>query len=268
MDQADKPRSDSERFRILLVDDEEINRQITARILEMAGYRVDQAEDGLGAVEAAGRERYDLILMDCQLPGMDGWTAARTIRDHEAPGRRVPIVAVTAGTGGDDRARAAEAGMDGMLIKPFEPNELRDEVESRLRGAAPRPEPAAAPEEDNAGASPGEGEPVAFSRLVEISSGDEEFMRTLIGIFLNDTERHISNLENALQERESDKIIHEAHAIKGSSGHAGAATMHSLAGSIEEMEEEGRGEGIPATMENLKAEFLRVRSFLEKVRAG
>ncbi|MBN1827466.1 MAG: response regulator [Candidatus Eisenbacteria bacterium] len=273
----DKPRQGTEPPRILLVDDEEINRQITARILEIAGYRVDQAEDGLLAVEAAGRERYDLILMDCRLPGMDGWTAARKIREREDPELRVPIIAVTAGTGGDDYARASDAGMDGVLHKPFEPDELRAEVKGRLLGSsasggetgASAPAPADPERERVSRRSARHSDtdtPVAVSRLIEISGGDAEFMQTLIGIFLNDTERHIANLENALRDQNSRTILYEAHAIKGSSGHAGAEAMHSIAGSIESMGEEGRSESIPGAMQDLKAEFRRVRSFLEQVR--
>jgi CheY-like chemotaxis protein len=109
---------------ILVVDDEPANRALAAGILVAAGWRVHEAENGDTAVAAAREHRYDLILMDIQMPGHDGFDTARTIRSGNGPGASVPILAFTAVPPGDTIAHARAAGMDGHISKPFTPEDL------------------------------------------------------------------------------------------------------------------------------------------------
>ncbi|MBE0659650.1 MAG: response regulator [Bryobacteraceae bacterium] len=122
-------------LRVLLVEDNHLNQMVAARLLERDGHSVDIAENGLAALAAFARSEYDAILMDIQMPGMDGISTAREIRNREPAGRRTPIVALTAHTGGEDHICCAEAGMDGFLSKPFNHDQLRDAL---CRVAAPR----------------------------------------------------------------------------------------------------------------------------------
>ncbi|MDD2991731.1 MAG: response regulator [Zoogloea sp.] len=110
--------------RILLVEDEPINQELTCALLEELGLQVDQGSDGEQAVRMAAVTRYDLILMDIQMPGMDGLTATRQIRAGSASGARVPIIALTANAFDEDRQRCLDAGMNDHLGKPFEAEEL------------------------------------------------------------------------------------------------------------------------------------------------
>jgi len=109
---------------ILVVDDEPANRALAAGILGAAGWQVRQADNGDSAVAAARERRYDLILMDIQMPGRDGFDAARTIRKSDGTGAAVPILAFTAVPPGDAVERARAAGMDGHIAKPFTPESL------------------------------------------------------------------------------------------------------------------------------------------------
>lgn len=110
--------------RILLAEDNATNQFVARRMLEKLGYGVDIANNGVEAVEAARRRRYDLIFMDCHMPVLDGFAASRTIRAHEPDGQRVPIVAMTALAFRSDQARCIDAGMDDHLAKPVRPHDL------------------------------------------------------------------------------------------------------------------------------------------------
>ena len=126
----DAPRPFADGPRVLVVDDNAVNRLIAVEMLETLGCRVDTADDGAGACASAGRHDYRLILMDCHMPGMDGYQATRSIRDAERQrGRgRAPIVAMTADVAVDTQARCAAAGIDGFIEKPFTLQRLHAEV--------------------------------------------------------------------------------------------------------------------------------------------
>lgn len=113
-------------LRLLLVEDNRVNQIVAARLLEREGHTVDVADNGLAALDACAHSDYDAILMDIQMPGMDGLSAAREIRSRELEGSRIPILAMTAHTSGEDHLKCAEAGMDGFLSKPFDSEQLRD----------------------------------------------------------------------------------------------------------------------------------------------
>jgi signal transduction histidine kinase/DNA-binding response OmpR family regulator len=119
--------------RVLVVEDNAINRMVAERLLAKLGLQVTLTQNGLEAVAAVGRERFDLVLMDCQMPLMDGYEATRQIRQGEhGSGERVPIVALTASAMAEDRERALACGMDDFLPKPFSGDELRLVVERFL----------------------------------------------------------------------------------------------------------------------------------------
>lgn len=122
------------RFRILIVEDNIVNQKVAARLLEKAGYRCDVAADGIEALEALSRINYDLVLMDCQMPRLDGFEATRQIREREQDsGRHTPIVAMTANVAKGDRERCLESGMDAYLSKPVKRKELYETLEKYLQ---------------------------------------------------------------------------------------------------------------------------------------
>ena len=115
-----------------------VNQKVAARLLTDSGFEVVVAADGVEAVNAFGRERFDLILMDCQMPEMNGFEATRRIREL-AGNDRIPIIALTANALPGDRRRCLEAGMDDYVTKPIRPVVLRSVVERRLRDAVRQP---------------------------------------------------------------------------------------------------------------------------------
>src|SRR5690606_15101859 len=113
-----------EERRILLVDDNEVNRVVASRLLQRLGFTVDSVADGLAALEAHAAATYDAILMDCQMPTLDGYECTRRIRAREGTSRHTPIVALTANADVEDRRRCLAAGMDDYLTKPIEADRL------------------------------------------------------------------------------------------------------------------------------------------------
>jgi len=122
--------------RILVADDERVNQRVAVIQLQKLGHRADVVSTGRQAVDAVTRDRYDLVLMDCNMPDMDGFTATRAIRQAELPATRVAIVAMTASALSDDRARCLAAGMDDYLTKPLRQEALRDLLARWLGSAA------------------------------------------------------------------------------------------------------------------------------------
>ena len=132
-------------LRILCAEDSAIGQRMTSELLQRAGHHVDLARSGTEAVALATAQQYDVVLMDLEMPEMDGFTATARIREaHRRTGQHVPIVAVTAHATPEDRARCRAAGLDGYLPKPFSAAELMTSIASAL-GAAPGPSPGASP---------------------------------------------------------------------------------------------------------------------------
>lgn len=130
------PRSDgvdaSSPLRILLVEDDAIVAAVVRGLLERAGHDVSYVGNGLAALAELAQATFDVILLDLDLPGIDGFQIARLIRQREEPGRRIPIVAITARSGGDEEMRARDAGMDGFLRKPLTGEQLREAIQAQL----------------------------------------------------------------------------------------------------------------------------------------
>jgi hypothetical protein len=150
---AEPPQTSAEpvpRLRILVVDDHPVNRILMEALLEQLGHEVRLSENGAEAVEQAGREPFDLILMDIHMPVMDGLAAARTIRELPAPAGQVPIIALTADAFSESRDRVREAGMNDFLAKPVQLDDVRQMLRQHF-SAAPAPAAATAPVPDSAG---------------------------------------------------------------------------------------------------------------------
>jgi CheY-like chemotaxis protein len=127
------------RVRVLVVEDNPLNQRVVVRMLEKMGHVVDVANDGVVAVACVARNKYDAVLMDCQMPVMDGFEAARRIREFELLNglQPAPLVALTANIFQSDRDKCREAGMNAFLAKPFSEEQLRDVL--RVFGLVPKP---------------------------------------------------------------------------------------------------------------------------------
>jgi PAS domain S-box-containing protein len=218
---------------VLLVEDNAVNRKLATRLLEKLGHRVNEAHDGAAAVAMSAGHAYDVILMDMQMPVMDGLDATRAIRSRERDGQHVPIIALTANAMSGDRERCIDAGMDGYVSKPIEIDSLVAELArctARRNAAASRPDlPAAADVPAIAGTEPPFNRAEALGRAAD----DEELLLQIIDIFMSETPALIVELGDFLERGDHERAFRAAHTIKGSSGNLSAAAVSANARAIE-----------------------------------
>jgi two-component system sensor histidine kinase/response regulator len=252
-------------FRILVAEDNEINQIVAADFLKNEGFEPVMVGDGKSAVSAAIAGGIDLILMDCQMPVMDGMEATRAIRQHEsketAAGNqiaRIPIIALTANVSGTDRARCEEAGMDGYCGKPFKPKELLDAVWSFLSDKT-----AAASDAGEKGVDAGSIDPAA---LLERCSGSPALALSILEKFEKQSASILADLRQSLIEHRAEQCAKLAHLLKGSAGMVGAETVRSAAASLEELGRAGAIDDAQAALADLTDEVRRRAQQLPQLR--
>jgi two-component system sensor histidine kinase/response regulator len=204
--------------RILLVEDNPVNQRVAQRMLEKLAAQVTLANNGAEALERCVDTRFDAILMDCQMPVMDGFTAARRIREAErARGeKRVPIIALTANVMSEDRERCLAAGMDEHLGKPIESAKLIDCLARHLKKVRDEAPP-----------------PVDVAALRELTGGDAEFERELTEIFIASGDQNLRDIRAALRVQDLETIGKRAHTLKGASANIQASSLSAAAADLE-----------------------------------
>jgi Amt family ammonium transporter len=262
------------RSRILLAEDNEINQSLIDAILKKAGYRCDIVPDGQQAVERLLQKRYDLVLMDCHMPEMDGFEATRLIRESEKAGlltsRRqgpIPIIALTANAMSGDRERCLEAGMTDYLSKPFNPDRVIQLIDSSLAEAKlkPRIVSASARSEESPGGLAAEPEPAAdsasipfdFAMLLRRCMGDRELLDRVVAKFLERSTADLDKIEQCIGRGDAAQLEELGHGLKGAAANISAAGLRKLAAKIE-----GRGRAAdlhdaPALLAELRNELRR-----------
>jgi CheY-like chemotaxis protein len=265
-DEAHSGREERARFRLLLVEDNLTNQEVAQGMLEHLGYRADVVSDGTAALDALAREDYDLVFMDCQLPGLDGYEATRLIRQPETDVRnhQVTVIAMTAHSMTGDRERCLAAGMNDYLSKPIDRVALARTIGRWTAGIekgdatppAPPPPAAAEPPPGNA----------LFDQddLLERLGGNENLARRVVGGFLNDTPRQLELLARAIGGGDTETARRAAHSIKGSAANVGGRQLRELAWKLEQLGHAGDLHPAPAMLEELAASFARTRGPMEQ----
>jgi signal transduction histidine kinase/CheY-like chemotaxis protein len=216
--------------RVLLVEDDELSQLACEGILTQLGYQVEVASDGQQAVAMATARRYDAIIMDCHMPVMDGYTAARTIHTAEGRGRHTPIIALTAAVLPEDRARCVAATMDDYLTKPI----TAGKVDAHLRRwIHPGEGAATGRQEDAAAGGSAQGLPDAMSGRLGQFLGDDGLADQMLGArilrsVLDSFPGKLADLARSLQQRDVARLASTAHTLKGMCQNIGASDLAGL----------------------------------------
>jgi two-component system, sensor histidine kinase and response regulator len=255
----------AKRATILVAEDNRVNQRLVTYMLEELGYETLVVGDGESAVSEYERGTYGLVLMDCQMPVMDGYAAVAEIRRREGVGRRTPVVALTADAMKGTRERCLAAGMDDYLSKPFTTEQLGVVVKSWVDNASDRRRDAAAPPERDGAI----GEEMTLDlRLLgkfAAAAGDEGGRAVqLVETFLSDMRARRQSIRKAYDLRDAERLRREAHALKGSAGLFGAMRLSKICSVI--LDSGGRGDrpAVSQALEELDAELAQVRLKLER----
>jgi CheY-like chemotaxis protein/HPt (histidine-containing phosphotransfer) domain-containing protein len=264
--QSLKEVKDLGRPQVLLAEDNPTNRMAAVRMLELLGCQVDEAANGIEAVNACRDVEYDIVLMDNQMPEMDGFTATSEIRKLELAHRRspVPIIALTANALHGDREKCLKAGMSDYLSKPFKAAQLSQLLE---RWARPSSSTGAVTPPADAGTSLHHGSAIdskVFDDLRDPRAGigGNDFATSLIELYLVESASRMTALKEAAAQRDWPLVKFIAHSLKGSSSSVGANGLADICGELEKRARQTSVDGTPELVRALEDEFTRVRDAL------
>jgi CheY-like chemotaxis protein len=249
--------------RILLAEDNIVNQKVALRLLENLDYRVEVVADGRAAVAAWQSGKFDLILMDCQMPQMDGYEATREIRKLEDGAGRIPIVALTAHAMKGDEEKCRAAGMDEYLSKPIDRIKLDACLQGLLASAGSTGLTLAI--QDTYAAFESAIHPVDWQALLASVEGDEAFLRDLLDAFTTTGDRELAAIAMALRTGDADSLRESAHTLKGASANMRASAVTAAAAELESAAGSGASVQIPILANKLATEFGRALEYLRSM---
>jgi len=245
--------------KLLVVEDNPINQEVARYQVEKIGYRADVARDGAEALAMLDRNEYALILMDCHMPGMDGFETTARIRSRSDGKQRTPIIAVTASVTSGEKEKCLQAGMDDFLAKPFHQQELAAKIANWLSHESPV-------------ARSGNGSPAEASsqtvndvrkRLREHEEDyGKEMVRKIVELFIPDAAGRIERIDRAIKQEDFRMLEEAAHGLKSGAANIGANEMARLAEELERQGELGSIEGAEEILKKLRTAWTEVRSMI------
>jgi signal transduction histidine kinase/DNA-binding response OmpR family regulator/HPt (histidine-containing phosphotransfer) domain-containing protein/PAS domain-containing protein len=266
-------------LRILLAEDNATNQKLALRLLARMGYQADVVANGLEALQALERQVYDVVLMDVQMPEMDGLETTRHIRAEWPPARQPQVIAMTANAMQGDREMCLAAGMDDYVSKPIRIEELVDALSKshplvtgqegeepmekyrreRVEGEAESDAPVPAPDAAVLNAA-------ALENLLAVVGGEFDFLVELIDSFLEEAPKLLAELRQFVKEEDAAGVGRVGHSLKSNGTDFGAATFSSLCKELEMMGKSGALDGADDLSGQVAAEYEKVKAALEAVR--
>ena len=241
-------------LQVLLADDNAVNQQLALALLKKMGYRADVATNGAEVLEALARRPYDVVLMDVEMPVMDGLEASRRINQEWPAGQRPRIIAMTANAMQGDREACLAAGMDDYLSKPIRREELAAALARSEARAVSADDAATADEVDDPGS-------VDLAEL-EAAVGDPSFVRELISTFLNDAPDLLGELRSSLEQRDFEELRRAAHTLKANGRTFGATGLAALSEELELSAQRGKLADAVELVTRIEKEYARVAGAL------
>ncbi|MEH6625691.1 MAG: transporter substrate-binding domain-containing protein [Motiliproteus sp.] len=235
---------------VLLVEDNEFNQLVAQELLQQSGIDVSCAKNGQQALDAMASQSFDAVLMDVQMPIMDGYETTRRIRQRPL-WKHTPIIAMTAGAMEGDREKCLDAGMDDYLTKPIDPDLLYQTLSEWIGTQATKSRQPQTPLHSLQGIDTREG--------IRLIGGDEKIYHSMLRIFASKEHERMSNFRQALKSRDLSEARRQAHNLKGTAGTIGATEVQELAGTLEQMIVDN------AELNDIKAYSERLTAPLEQV---
>jgi two-component system, sensor histidine kinase and response regulator len=245
------------RGRILVAEDNPVNQKVLLRQLGKMGYSAEAVGNGIEVLQVLTRIDYDVVLMDCQMPEMDGYAACRKLRERENGGNHIPVIALTAHAMEGDREKCLAAGMDDYISKPVDVEELKRKLAHWLARKRPR---------DNAASATAD--PVDMAMLRRVSDDDPEFMQELVELYLRETEVQIEALTRAIGAGTIREVEQIAHTLAGASIASGMCGVVGPLRELERMARAGTIAGADEVLEKTRTQIGRIQKFLETDVAG
>jgi CheY-like chemotaxis protein/HPt (histidine-containing phosphotransfer) domain-containing protein len=230
---------------ILVAEDVEMNQQLIRHILESSGAQVVIVRNGVEALEQVKNQIFDCVIMDVQMPEMDGIQATEKIRELEDPAlSAIPIIALTANCQPDDLMKYEQAGMDDYLSKPIVEAHLLDAILSNSGGVRPIHEPASSP--DN--------KLYDLTMIRSVSGGDEAFIKKMILLFIETVPQNVQDLVNASGQKNWEQVSKMAHKLKSTIDSMGIRTLHDQIRAVEmNAKNQEHLEGIPDSVRQIES---------------
>ncbi len=236
-------------LRVLLAEDNVVNQTLASHLLEKRGYDVTVVGDGNAALEAIGRQKFDIVLMDIQMPHLDGLEATGALRAKEARnGGHLPVIALTAHAMKGDRERCLQAGMDAYISKPIRSKELFATIEDLLAIGTTKP----IPQKENYSL-----ESVLFDEaaLLERTEGSVELCSLLVETFLKEVPEHLSKVKTAMEQRDAKQLAASTHGLKGAVANFTSGPALQSTKALENIAKAGRMDGAEEAYRKLTADL-------------
>jgi CheY-like chemotaxis protein/HPt (histidine-containing phosphotransfer) domain-containing protein len=253
---------------ILLAEDNAINQKLAVNLLQKSGYSVDVVDNGKMAVEAMLNQDYTLVLMDVQMPELDGFEATREFRIKDTSGKKTPIIAMTAHAMKGDRERCLAAGMDDYLSKPLEPREFYQTINKWISFSLPKTgtldlDSISQPEtilKENAQDS---NDPINMVEALPRFGDDLNFFISMLGEFAKNLPERIEKLEEAVEKDDIKSVTRLAHNLKGASSNFSAEVIRAAAAAIEINGSNGVMGNVPTLIKKIKEEVPKIEIYYE-----
>ncbi len=256
---ATAPKPKKGEGRILVAEDNEVNRMLTLKVLQQLGYQADAVEDGNAVLQRCASTRYDVILMDCQMPNLDGYQATMALREREGLERHTTVIAMTANAMAVDRRRCLDAGMNDYLAKPVKVKQLEAMLAKWIHGDHQAPWRDSSKDNER---GPVDWKVLEAFRGMPTETG-QDFVSQLIEVYQRTSIAVVETLMKAVKEADLAQVVERAHELKSASGNMGAHRLVRLCAKVEAAGREGEHNAVEEMMPKLSEEHGLVLQALE-----